>query len=133
MGKFQKPKEMQNTDHKKRKEQKKQTRKYIRLAISGIVVALLAVMPMLAAGNQGAADTGASILSATVENKTIDTQIIGGGQLSSEASLNVRIPENVKLTQYLVGNGDVVSEGDPIAKVDKVSVMTAITLSLIHI
>ena len=29
----------------------------------------------------------------------------------------------MKLTEYLVGNGDMVSEGDAIAKVDKVSVM----------
>ena len=115
MGKFQKPKE------------KKQTWKYLRLTITGILVVLLAVMPMLASRSKAAEGNQASILSATVENKDIDTQIIGGGQLSSEASLNVRIPENVKLTQYLVGNGDTVKEGEPIAKVDKVSVMTAIT------
>lgn len=115
MGKFQKTKE------------KKQTRKYLRLTITGILVVLLAVMPMLASRNAEGDASQASILSATVENKNIDTQIIGGGQLSSEASLNIRIPENVKLTQYLVGNGDTVKEGDAIAKVDKVSVMTAIT------
>lgn len=121
MGKFQKPKDKKTTEHNK------QIRKYIRLGVLAILVMLLAVMPMLAARNQEADDTGASILTATVESKTIDTQIIGGGQLSSEASLNVRIPENVKLTQYLVGNGDTVKEGDAIARVDKVSVMTAIT------
>ncbi|MBP3684039.1 MAG: putative Ig domain-containing protein [Oscillospiraceae bacterium] len=121
MGKFQKPKEKKST------EQKKQTRKYFRLTITGILVVLLAVMPMLASQNAETDRSQASILSATVEYKDIDTQIIGGGQLSSEASLNVRIPENVKLTQYLVGNGDTVKEGDAIAKVDKVSVMTAIT------
>ena len=121
MGKFQKPKEKKST------EQKKQTRKYFRLTITGILVVLLAVMPMLASRNAEGDASQASILSATVENKNIDTQIIGGGQLSSEASLNIRIPENVKLTQYLVGNGDTVKEGEPIAKVDKVSVMTAIT------
>ena len=121
MGKFQKPKD------KKQAEKKKQTRKYLRLTITGILVVLLAVMPMLASRNAEADESQASILSATVEHKDIDTQIIGGGQLSSEASLNVRIPENVKLTQYLVGNGDTVKEGDAIAKVDKVSVMTAIT------
>ncbi|MBQ7001214.1 MAG: putative Ig domain-containing protein [Oscillospiraceae bacterium] len=121
MGKFQKPKE------KKQSEQKTQTRKYLRLTMIGILVVLLAVMPMLATRNAEAEASQASILSVTVEEKTIDTQIIGGGQLSSEASLNVRIPENVKLTKYLVGNGDTVKEGDPIATVDKVSVMTAIT------
>ena len=121
MGKFQKPKD------KKQEEKKKQTRKYLCLTITGILVVLLAVMPMLASRNAEADESQASILSATVEHKDIDTQIIGGGQLSSEASLNVRIPENVKLTQYLVGNGDTVKEGDAIAKVDKISVMTAIT------
>ena len=84
MGKFQKPKE------KKQSEQKKQTRKYFCLTITGILVVLLAVMPMLASRNAEADESQASILSATVEHKDIDTQIIGGGQLSSEASLNIR-------------------------------------------
>lgn len=117
MGKFQ----------KKQKPEKKQLKKYILWGAGAAVVALLAVMPMLASANKATDGSAASILTATAEVMDIDTQIIGGGQLSSEASLNVRIPENVKLTEYLVGNGDVVSEGDPIAKVDKVSVMTAIT------
>ena len=106
---------------------KKQTKKYIKLGIAGAVVLLLAVMPMLASGSSEEDGHQASILSAALENKDIDTRIIGGGQLSSEASLSVKIPENIKLTQYLVGNGDTVREGDAIAKVDKVSVMTAIT------
>ena len=107
--------------------EKKRIGKYIRLGILAVLVVLLAVMPMLASRGKGAADTQASVLSAAVEYKNMDTQIIGGGQLSSEASLNVRIPENVKLTQYLVGNGDTVKKDDAIARVDKVSVMTAIT------
>lgn len=106
---------------------KKQTKKYIKLGIAGAVVLLLAVMPMLASGNSEEDGSQASILAAVVAKKDIATEIIGGGQLSSEASLSVKIPENVKLTQYLVGNGDTVQEGDAIAKVDKVSVMTAIT------
>lgn len=110
----------------KTSEQKKQAKKYILGAFGALTVLALAVMPMLAAGNSGE-DTAASILSASAERKNIDKQLIGGGQLSSDACLNVRIPENVKLTAYLVGNGDVVSEGDAIANVDKVSVMTAIT------
>ena len=117
MGKFQ----------KKQKPEKKQLKKYILWGVGATVVAALAVMPMLASANDDSDGSAASILTATAEVMDIDTQIIGGGQLSSEASLNVRIPENVKLTEYLVGNGDIVSEGDPIAKVDKVSVMTAIT------
>lgn len=107
-------------------EKKKQTRKYIMWAVSALIVFALAVLPMLAAG-KNSAETQASILSVSAEKKSIEKQLIGGGQLSSDACLNVSIPENVKLTEYLVGNGDVVSKGDAIAKVDKVSVMTAIT------
>lgn len=112
---------------KKDKQQKKQIKKYILWGVGAIMVFVLAVMPMIASKKQATDGSTASILTATAEIMDIDTQIIGGGQLSSEASLNVRIPENVKLTQYLVGNGDVVSEGEGIAKVDKISVMTAIT------
>lgn len=107
-------------------EQKKQARKYILWGVAALAVLALAVMPMLAAGKSGD-ETAANILTAAVEKRSIEKQLIGGGQLSSDACLNVSIPENVKLTAYLVGNGDVVSEGDAIASVDKVSVMTAIT------
>lgn len=109
------------------KNRKKQGRKYIAWGCGAVVVLLLAVMPMIASAKESAEGPEASILSADVERRDIDTQIIGGGQLSSEASVTVKIPQNVKLTEYLVDNGAIVSEGDPIAAVDRVSVMTAIT------
>ena len=116
-----------NRTNKKLTEQKKQRRKAIIWAVAAVVILLLAVMPMLAARKDAAQEQTASILSGTVEYGSIDTQIIGGGQLASEAAVKLEIPEEVKLTEYLVGNGDTVSEGDVIAKVDRVSVMTAIT------
>ena len=116
-----------NRTNKKLTEQKKQRRKAIIWAVAAVVILLLAVMPMLAARKDAAQEQTASILSGTVEYGSIDTQIIGGGQLASEAAMKLQIPEEVKLTEYLVGNGDTVSEGDPIAKVDRISVMTAIT------
>ena len=106
---------------------KKQRRRiFAGVAAAGVVV-LLAVLPMLASGNGGDSGVQASILSATAEYRDVDMEIVGGGQLASEASVRIRIPEEVKLKEYLVGNGDTVSEGDPIAAVDRVSVMTAIT------
>ena len=116
-----------NQTNKKLAEQKKQRRKIITWALAAVVVFLLAVMPVLAAKNDAAQEQTASILTGTVEYGSIDTQIIGGGQLASEAAMKLQIPEAVKLTEYLVGNGDTVSKGDAIAKVDRVSVMTAIT------
>ena len=83
---------------------KKQRRRiFAGVAAAGVVV-LLAVLPMLASGR--GADSGV--------------------QLASLASVRIQIPEEVKLKEYLVGNGDTVSQGDPIAAVDRVSVMTAI-------
>lgn len=104
----------------------KQRKRLLTWGALALLVLLLAVMPMLAAGNDASGSQQASILSATADYQDIETRIIGGGQLSSEAAIRLKIPEEVKLTQYLVGNGDTVSEGDAIAAVDKISVMTAI-------
>lgn len=107
------------------KHQKKQLRRYIAWGCAGALVVLLAVMPMLAAA--GGEDTPqASILSGQAARQTLNSQIIGGGLLAGEAAVSLDIPENVKITEYLVGNGDTVAEGDPVALVDRVSVMTAI-------
>ena len=116
-----------NQMNKKKAEQKKQRRKVTARVVTAVVVFLLAVMPMLAAKNDAAQEQQASILSGTVETGSIDTQIVGGGRLASETAIKLKIPEEVKLAKYLVGNGDTVSKGDAIAEVDRVSVMTAIT------
>lgn len=109
------------------KVQKKQRRRIFAWVAAAGVVVLLAVLPMLASGNGGDSGVQASILSATAEYRDVDMEIVGGGQLASEASVRIQIPAEVKLKEYLVGNGDTVSEGDPIATVDRVSVMSAIT------
>ena len=116
MGKFQ-----------KNQTNKKQRKRITSWVVAFAVVCLLAAMPMLAESNGADSGDQASILSTSAAYQNVDTQIIGGGQLASEASLRVKLPEEVKITEYLVGNGDTVSEGDTIATVDKVSVMTAIT------
>lgn len=107
------------------KQKKKQTKRYITWICLVLVVALLSVMPLLANQKAEAEGPQASILNTTLQQRTIDTQIIGGGQLASEGTEKITIPEAVKLTKYLVGNGDTVKKGDAIARVDKVSVMLA--------
>ena len=109
------------------KKQKKQIKKYIFLGLGAVVVLLLALLPVIAANNEAAEGPQASILSAEAAYMDIDTQLIGGGQLSSQAAIKVELPVDVKITSYLVGNGDTVKKGDVIATVDKVSAMTAIT------
>ncbi len=109
------------------KKQKKQIRKIISWVLIAALVVLLAIMPMLARNGQNSDEVQASILSATAEKATIQTRLLGGGTLQSQEAVEVTVPADVKLTGYLVGNGDLVKEGDAIATVDPVTVMTAIS------
>ena len=118
---------MEHNETKKAKSVRKQRQKILIWGGIALLVLTLAVLPVLAANKDAAQEQQASILSGAVEYGSIETKIVGGGQLASEAAVKLEIPEEVKLTEYLVGNGDTVSEGDAIAKVDRISVMTAIT------
>lgn len=104
---------------------KKQGKRFISWLLAAAVVAALAAMPMLVS-QQEESSQKASILSGAAQKHSMETKIVGGGQLQSEAAQNVKIPSEVKLTAYLVGNGDTVLKGQPIASVDRVSVMEAI-------
>ena len=106
---------------------KKQIKKYIALGLVAAIVVLLAVLPMLA--SEKAEDDGpvASILSEQVQLRDISTVIKGGGTLEEEEMVEITIPSGVKLKSFLVDNDDYVREGDPVAEVDRVSVMSAIS------
>ena len=109
------------------KQQKKRMKKYISWALIVAIVALLAAAPMIAAKEEPETGPQASILSAEAENREISTVVWGGGTLTAEDAVEITIPAAVKVKEYLVHNGDVVTEGQPVATVDRVSVMTAIT------
>ena len=109
------------------KQMKKRIKKYITWVLLVSMVALLAAMPLLASQKQVEEGHHASILSGKVARGDIQTHLMGGGVLSAQDPETVTVPLGVKLTEYLVKNGDTVKQGDPIAKVDRVSVMTAIT------
>ena len=100
-------------------------KKYIAWGCAGALVLMLAVMPMAASARQEESRK-ASILSGQAELRELETKVLGGGQLSGEASVSVTVPETVKIDRYLVKNGDTVEEGQAIARVDEVSVMSAI-------
>lgn len=109
------------------KAKKKRIQKYISWACMAAVVFGLAVMPLMAQSEAKAEGPRASILSGTVKTGSVGTSLRGGGNLEAGDAEDVKLPEGVKITEFLVKNDDVVSQGDPVAKVDKVSVMTAIT------
>ncbi len=109
------------------KAKKKLLKRYLLWAALACLVLLLTVMPLLAKNEAEADGPQASILSATVEKGSITTSLRGGGNLQDQDEADVVIPTGVKITGFLVKNGDIVTEGTPLAEVDKVSVMAAIS------
>ena len=109
------------------KARKKNSRRVISLVCAICVVALLAAMPLLAKQDGKEDGPRASILSDTVTTGSINAELIGGGTLAEDDAMTISVPAAVKLTEFLVSNGQTVTEGTPIASVDRVTVMTAIS------
>ena len=109
------------------KTKKKKLKRIIALACIVAVVALLAAMPLIAKQAPETDGPKASILSGNAVNGSLDTKLIGGGALAEEDAVTISVPSAVKLKEFLVSNGDTVTEGTAIATVDRVTVMTAIS------
>ena len=109
---------------------KKTKNKNLRRALGFILlvalVAGLAAMPLLTADKVPEAEFPLSVLRAEAERRELMLDLRSGGTLIEEETVTVTVPSEVKLTAFLVKNGDAVKEGDPIAAVDRVTVMTAI-------
>ena len=106
---------------------KNQIKKYVILALVAVMVVLLAVLPMVAGEKAEQDGPVASILNDQVRYRDISSWIKGGGTLEEEEAVEITIPSGVKLKSFLVDNDDYVREGDPVAEVDRVSVMGAIS------
>ena len=109
------------------KTRKKNIKRIIALVCAVAVVAVLAAMPLIAKQQPQEDGPQASILSGRAELGSINEALIGGGTLTEAAAEVISIPSAVKLTSFLVSNGDTVTAGTPIASVDRVTVMTVIT------
>lgn len=109
---------------------KKTKNKNLRRALSFLLlialVAGLAAMPLLTADKVPEAEFPLSILSAQTAQRELVLDLRSGGAIIEEEAVTVTVPAEVKLTGFLVKNGDAVKEGDPIATVDRVTLMTAI-------
>ena len=108
------------------KTKKKNMKRIIAIACAAAVVSLLAAMPLIAKQDSEKDGPKASILSNTVTSGSIDTELIGGGTLAEDDAVTISVPSAVKLKEFLVSNGDAVTEGTAIATVDRVTVMTAV-------
>lgn len=109
------------------KTKKKNVRRYILWGVLAVVVAGLAMLPALARQQDAQDGPVASVLEATVKEGSVQATVRGGGTLEAGDGKDIELPAEVKITEFLVKNGQEVKKGDPVAKIDKVSAMTAIT------
>ena len=104
-------------------------KKGIRRAVPWIALAVIALilgmLPQLA--RKAAAGTEASVLTARAETGEIENTLAGGGTLTAEKAVEVTVPSSVEITEFLVKNGDRVEEGQALARVDRVTLLGAIS------
>ena len=100
-------------------------RKNIILGIVAVlIIAALAALPFLIEKAEQSGDE-ASVVSAKAEIRSIDKTLSGTGTLTAEDAEDVELPSGVEITQYLVSNGDIVTEGQALAYVDRTTVLQA--------
>ena len=109
------------------KTKKKNVRRYILWGVLAVVVAGLALLPALARQQDAQDGPVASVLEATVKEGSVQATVRGGGTLEAGDGEDIELPVDVKITEFLVKNGQEVKKGDPVAKIDKVSALTAVT------
>lgn len=90
-----------------------------------LVTVLLAAMPLIAESRNTNTRTQ-SILSAAAVSGSVEKRLYFAGSFSSGDTETVTLPVDVRVTKLLVSDGDVVHEGDELAIIDKVSVMSMI-------
>lgn len=109
------------------KTKKKNVRRYILWGVLAVVVAGLAMLPALARQQDAKDGPVASVLEAEVKEGSVQATVRGGGTLEAGDGEDIELPPEVKITEFLVKNGQEVKKGDPVAKIDKVSALTAVT------
>ncbi len=96
------------------------------IAVIVIVLLVILVKIFTRQSDSGSAETEATVYSGTAETGDISTVLPGTGTLEEEDAYDLSLPDEVEITKWYVSDGDTVEEGDVLASVDQVSVMTAI-------
>ena len=97
------------------------------LALVLVVTVLLAVLPSIKSSTGGTITAVESVLSAEAAQGDIESVFWGSGTLSDDSAVDVSLVDGVELLGYTVKNGTAVKTGDTIAKVDRSSVMEAVS------
>lgn len=104
---------------------KKGFRRFVPWIVLALLALGLAALPVLA--RNAAEGTEATVLSAAAQTGEIENTLAGGGTLSAEDPEEIKIPSTLEITEFLVENGDRVEEGQGLAKIDRVTLLGAIT------
>ncbi|MCD8150335.1 MAG: HlyD family efflux transporter periplasmic adaptor subunit [Clostridiales bacterium] len=96
------------------------------IAVVVIVLLVLIVKALTGQTTSSGTETEETTYSETAELGTISTVLPGTGTLEEEDAEVLSLPDEVEITKWYVSDGDTVEEGDTLAAVDSVSVMTAI-------
>lgn len=104
---------------------RKRTKNIIIAAVLVAVAILMASLPAMLSSGKAEEDKGVA-KSITVQRGNIDSTVAGAGTLSGGDGVKITVPHGVEITEYLVQNGDIVTEGQELARVDKTSVMNTI-------
>ncbi len=109
-------------------EEKKRKHPYrIGIILVILVVVVILVVELLAHRDRSEqSQTEATLYSGVAERADITTVLSGAGTLNEDDAEDGTIPEGVEIQKWYVADGDSVETGDLLAKVDTVSVMSAI-------
>ncbi len=92
----------------------------------GVLLLVAIVNAMTARSVVSASQTEATVYSGTAETVSMDTILPGSGTLEEEDAVEIELLSDVEISKWYVSDGDTVEEGDQLALVDSVSVMSAI-------
>ncbi len=105
----------------------KQHSHYLWIIALVVIVALVGIVKILTSGTTASGTTTeATVYEEEAALGDISTVLPGTGTLVEETAVDVSLPADVEIKKWYVSNGAEVEEGDVLAAVDKVSVMTAI-------
>ena len=104
---------------------KKGIRRFIPWIVLALIALVLGMLPQLA--RKATAGTEASVLTARAETGEIENTLAGGGTLTAENPVEVTVPSSIEITEFLVKTGDRVEEGQALARVDRVTLLGAIS------
>ena len=113
--------------HIERKPYKKKHSHYIWIiALVGMVLMIMVIKVLRMQSSTDVSQTEATVYTETAEVGEISSIVPGTGTLADEEAEALSLPSNIEITNWYVKNGDTVEEGDMLASVDTVSVMSAI-------